>query len=284
MSAPLGVSLVMAAVLACGGCSEMVITPNTTLLPSSSTHVYSDADWAAVLHKYVAQGLVDYDALARERESLERYYALLSVTGPRRTPDQFGSSAQVTAYWINAYNALVLCAVMDRYPVATMYDLSLPRLEHEYKFVVDGRARTLAEIEAEILKVSSGDARALLATSRAALGTPRLIGEPFRPETLERQLAEAAAQALDNASILRIDHSTRSIQLWQLILQRQADFEEFSRTRRRVRAYLFNVLLDLASPGQRRALQSAVGYTVRQIPFDRTLNRRPGRGDGPVVP
>ena len=35
---------------------------------------------------------------------------------------------------------------------------------------------------------------------------------------------------------------------------------------------LLDVLSELASPAQRAALRSAVGYAIRQIPFDRNLN------------
>jgi len=271
--------------LACGGCAEVTLAPNLALLAQAPPYSYTDHDWARVLGDYVKDGLVDYDALSRSREPLERYYALLSVTGPARTGEQFNSRAQVTAYWINAYNALVLLAVMDRYPVPTMYDVSMPRLTRGYKFVVDGQAVTLADIEAELLKQSNGDVRTLLATSRAAMGSPPLGNEPMRARTLERQLAAAAARALDEPNVLRIDHGSGSILVWQLIIRRQQDFVEYWRTRRRVRTtYLFNVLLELASPQKRQALQSAVGYMFRPAPFDRTLNRWSPREQSPVVP
>ena len=227
-----------------------------------------------VLRDNVRYGLVDYEALARSREPLERYYALLSVTGPSRTAEQFPSHAHTTAYYLNAYNALVLCAVLERYPVTTMYDLSMPRLEYEYTFTLDGQPCTLAKVEAKLLEQSNGDVRTLLATSRAAMGTPRLANEPFRPQTLDAQLAQAAADALANPDLLRIDHVTRTILVWQLLLHREGEFVEFWKQRRRVRAaYLFNVLADLASPEGRRALQGAVGYNFEPMPFDRTLNR-----------
>ena len=54
-----------------------------------------------------------------------------------------------------------------------------------------------------------------------------------RAETLERQLATAAARALDDPRILRIDSATHSVFVWQLILKRQRDFEDYWRSRRR---------------------------------------------------
>jgi len=112
------------------------IRPRLGLLGSRPL-TYSDTDWATVLQNNVREGLVDYAGLLAQREPLERYYALVGETGPTRTPDQFVSRSAKTAYWINVYNALVLRAVLERYPISTMYDLTLPRLEYDYTFKVD---------------------------------------------------------------------------------------------------------------------------------------------------
>lgn len=277
--------VLLAGAAACSaGCGEPTVRPSLSLLPPNRPLAYSDADWSAVLLNHVREGLVDYDGLLMNREPLERYYALVSQTGPTRTPDAFASPPAATAYWINVYNALVLRAVLEHYPVSTMYDLALPRLEHDYTFRVDGQIVNLAQIEARMLKDSMQDARTLLATSRAALGAPRLMSEPMRADTLENQLARAAADALDNPYLVQIDHAGKSILVWQVILNHEQEFLDYWRLRRRVRSLcLYNVLLDMASTARRRALQSAVGYRFREIPFERRLNAWT-RSGVPAVP
>lgn len=265
-----------AAVLLAGCGPRPNVPPDMRALGQAPPYLYSDQDWATVLRDYVHNGAVDYSTLSKTRQPLDRYYALLSVTGPTQTADQFPSPAHRTAYWVNAYNALVLTAVLQRYPIETLYDYSLPRLESDYTFRVDGRLLTLAQIENLILQASDGDVRALFATSRASLGTPRLSGEPIRPTMLERQLTEAAADALNNPKLLRIDHAGRSVLVWQLVLGRQEDFLHYWRTRRRAQgSQLLSVLLDLASAERRRALQGAVGYSILAMPYDRALNSWP---------
>lgn len=274
-------ALVPLVVMLSGGCQQPDIRPETALL--DRPYQYSDRDWARVLRTYVRGGLVDYEGLAAHPEDLDRYYAIVSVTGPSRTPDQFPTRAAATAYWINAYNAMVLKVVLQHYPARSVYDLSLPRLETEYTFQVDGRIRTLAHVEQEMLAASGNDVRTLLATSRAAMGAPALGSEPIRAETLDRQLAAAAAQALDDPRIMRIDPATHTIYVWQLILRRQADFEQYWRSRRRASTgRLLDALMELASPKRRNALMSAAGYTFRPVPFDRTLNAV--RQERPRVP
>lgn len=268
------------------GCADQAIRPDPAFVQQARGQAYSDREYALVLRDHVRYGLVDYDTLRARPESLLRYTALLSLTGPRSTPDQFADRSHAIAYYVNAYNALVMTAVLSQ-PASTptMYDLSLPRLEEDYKFVLDGAAITLAGIQRRMLEVSDGDVRTILATSRAAMGTPRLPSEPIRPETLDRQLNAASADALDLPEILRIDHSTRSILVWQEVLRNQEAFVDYWKKQKRVRTfYLWNVLREMASPQQQRALQSAVGYAFRPVAFDRSLNRWERRADRPFVP
>lgn len=260
-------------IVAGAGCARENLQPDVSLLDQTPPYLYSDADWAEVLSRHVRAGLVDYQALAKDPKPLRRYYALLSRTGPGSTPDQFASKQQIVAYWINAYNASVLLAVLQSYPISTIYDLTLPSLEYEYTFVLDGQPRTLGWVVDRILDESATDVRTLFLLCGASMGTPVLPDQPIRASTLERQLGEATVAALQNPSLLRIDHGAQAIFVWQEVLRRQDDFIRYWQTRRRVTtAYLFNVLLELASPEQRTTLQTAVGYSFRPLPFDRTLN------------
>src|SRR5205085_11259181 len=105
------------------------------------------------------EGLVDYGSLKANPVALKRYYALLSRTGPSLTPDQFSGRLEAAAYWINAYNALVLLAVLQHYPISTIHDLSLPTLDYGYTFQVDGAGRNLKQIEEKAYQESSNDVR-----------------------------------------------------------------------------------------------------------------------------
>jgi hypothetical protein len=262
------------------GCTPAAsLQPKVHMLEGGPPYLYTEADWGEVLRTHVRDGLVDFAGLARDRQRLDRYYALLSQVGPVRTPGQFTTAEHAVAYWINAYNALVLLAVLECYPVDSVYDVSLPNLEYEYTFVVDGHAVNLAVIEQRVMESSHGDVRALFALSRAAMGTPRLPQRPMRAGGLEQQLASAATDALDNPAILRIDHRNRTVLVWQVILRRQAAFLAFWESHRRVQpADAFDVLMELASAPQRRAMKNAVGYPLREMPFDRRLNEWRGEG------
>src|SRR5262245_33823310 len=68
-----------------------------------------------ILDLYVRDGFVYYNALRIERGRLDRYIA--SLDGPAAQAQAKGSPAQQKAFWINAYNALVLRTVIDHFPI-----------------------------------------------------------------------------------------------------------------------------------------------------------------------
>ena len=69
----------------------------------------------ALLDLHVRDGLVYYRALQGDRARLSRYIASLNSPSVVSGYAQW-SNDQKKAFWLNAYNALVLQTVVDRYP------------------------------------------------------------------------------------------------------------------------------------------------------------------------
>jgi hypothetical protein len=64
---------------------------------------------ARVLSAVVQEdGLVNYKRLKLEPQDLDAFVNQLKTVGPTTTPDLFTTRADRFAYWLNAYNALVL--------------------------------------------------------------------------------------------------------------------------------------------------------------------------------
>ena len=81
--------------------------------------------WSKILGRYVSpkSGRVNYRGLRKRRELLEEFVGMLAVFGPDSTPSLFATKFERMAYWINAYNALVLFAVIEHFPVDTILDI-----------------------------------------------------------------------------------------------------------------------------------------------------------------
>jgi hypothetical protein len=161
---------------------------------------YEDADWAEVLRERVdGRGRVDYAALVAHREPLDRYVALLAEVSPRNRPELFGDRDHRLAYWINAYNALTLFQVVERWPLDSVGDSSWRRLEFfvRTRFVVGGETFDLQGLENDVVRGEFGEPRVHFALNCASAGCPRLPREPFRGDRLEEQLEGGTREFLD---------------------------------------------------------------------------------------
>jgi len=263
-----------AACLIAGGCGPRRLAPDMKLMRENLPDRFDDRDWAVVLRENVRDNLVDYDHLQDHRAPLERFLAYISVVGPFKTPPQFRTSQERTAYWINCYNALVLRFVLEQYPTETAYPVVGPNLEYDFAFPVDGQPMTLHDVEVRALRDSQEDVRVLFCLCAAAKGCPPLQAEPFRGPDLPRRLRLAAQQAMADPNIVRRDDVDQRLLVWMTLLTRQAEFiRYYERTKATTGATLINVLLDFADPQTRRLIHSAEDYDLGVIPFDRRLNR-----------
>ena len=178
-----------------------------------------------VLDLYVRDGLVYYRALKGDRRRLDAYVsALASASVASATRD-----AQV-AFWLNAYNALVLRTVIDHYPTprrSSEYPAAsirqIPGAFETARHQVAGKSLTLDQIEQTIL-AGFNDPRVFLALGRGAVGSGRLRSEAYSSESLERQLAEAASECVTHAHCINVDRSANKVSVSSIFSWRSKEF------------------------------------------------------------
>jgi hypothetical protein len=80
------------------------------------------SSWTALLGEVVQpDGKVDYEALAERRPQLAAFIRTLAAVSPDATPGQFPTLEDALAYWLNAYNAFVLAAIVEEYPIRSVW-------------------------------------------------------------------------------------------------------------------------------------------------------------------
>src|SRR5262245_30895302 len=131
-----------------------------------------------VLDLYVRDGLVYYRALKSDRRRLDAYVIGLGSASIASAP----RDAQV-AFWLNAYNALVLRTVIDHYPTtrrSSEYPAAsirqVPGAFETTRHQVAGKSLSLDQIEQTVL-TGFDDPRIFLALGRGAVGSGRLRSE-----------------------------------------------------------------------------------------------------------
>ena len=181
-----------------------------------------------ILDIYVRDGLVYYYALRQERGKLDRYVQALGDVGAD-TLKGWPRDRQL-AYWINAYNAFVLRTVIDGYPIRGRSNefpansiRQIPGAFERRTFQAGGRTLTLDAIE-KVVIAEFGDARALLALARGAMGGPRLKSEAFTEGRLDSQLDTMASELVTRRDMVFVDIPNGVMSVNPLFSWREAAF------------------------------------------------------------
>lgn len=247
--------------------------------PAADLHAPLDR----LLDLYVRDGLVYYGAIKSERGRLNAYLASLDGPGAR-TVDRWPQDDQI-AFWLNAYNAWVLRAVADRYPIrgsAKAYPANsirqIPGVFDRVPRSIAGRSVTLDEIEKSIL-ARLGDPRLFLALGRGALGSGRLRSEAFAGGRLEAQLADVAGEFTTGGRLLLIDEVLGVVSVTPILSWREdafvAAFADGAADLYAQRSPIERALLALIDPHLLTHEREFLGrntFTVKFMPFDWRLN------------
>lgn len=249
------------------------------------------------LHEFVdAEGLLDYDGLRKNRKFNEYLYRL-AQTDPAGLP----SNDAKTAFWINAYNALVIKGVIETrgldhrfwsdYSVKRVFPMDVEEVNRTFfrgvRFVVGGERYTLDEIEKGVLLGAASaagdrlplfqavgpavrDARVHLALVCGALGCPPLSREAYDPDKLDDQLTGRARAFVKDAARCRIDAANRRVEISQLFDWYAADFSN-PQFLPRV-ASVFEFLAKYVEDEAERHSLAGSDWQVTYIPFDWTTN------------
>lgn len=236
--------------------------------------------WNGALARWVDERGVDYDAVRSDEADLRRFVATLGVAGPQTTPERFKTEPERLTYYLNAYNALVLFAVIDNWPIDTVHDVHGwldPRegfgFFYGLQLPLDGERTNLYELEHSVIR-PFGDARIHAAINCASKSCPALVPYAFEPASLDAQLEVVTRDFCSTAPHVRIDDASREIQLSAIFEWYRADFEEHAR-RLGKPATVLDFIESFASPEVAASLARARSedFEVVYQPYDWALNR-----------
>jgi len=239
-----------------------------------------------VLDLYVRGGDVYYRALKSDRGKLDGYVNQLATATVDKRPRE-----EQIAFWLNAYDALVLRTVIDHYPIAgrsadypAKSIRQVPGAFERTPHRVAGRSLTLDQIEKEVLP-EFHDPRVYFALGRGAVGGGRLRSEAFVPARLDEQLAEVAAECVTRAQCAQLDHEAGKMAVSSIFSWHEKEFADAyadkapaavanrSPIERAAVAFVFPKLLSAE-----RDMIEKNAFQVTYAPFDWTLNDLTGRG------
>jgi hypothetical protein len=268
------------------GCTTLHPAPGTPP-PESHQPVFGHERFDRVLGVHVDEnGRVDYAALKNAPQDLDAYYGLIAAVSPDSHPQLFPDRDHQLAYWINAYNAAVIKAVLAHYPIESVIDVQSPApfslLSDKAGFfffqrpIFGGRSTSLYYLENGVIRKRFDDPRFHFALNCASVGCPRLPRQSFSGQTLDRQLDTETRRFLAEARNFRIAHAEKAIYLSSIFKWYRKDFTDWYQRRHPGKtAGLLDYVRLYLPPESARALAAARGrYAIRFVPYDWGLNDR----------
>lgn len=163
-------------------------------------------DFNNFLLEEVVFGLVDYEKL---RQNPERLNQLVGQIATYSTEDR--SQDHQTAFYINAYNILVIKQITDQYPVNSPMDIK--GFFKVKTFVVAGETLTLDGIEFTKLIGPTKDPRIHFALGCGARSCPFLYDNAYYPDKLQEQLEFRAELIIDRPNYVLVDEKNEKVVL-----------------------------------------------------------------------
>jgi hypothetical protein len=188
------------------------------------------AAWQRVLEQYVSgEGLVDYAAIHDDLAPLDGYVAQLAAVSPQSHPQLFPSRESKLAYWMNAYNALVVWAFAKEYPkgaarLATKFGQG--QFFYLRKFPVGGQQRSLDDIEANSIRKGFSDPRIHFAINCASASCPPLSRTAFTAANVDAELDRLTRAFVNSPRHVELKPTTKppSVRLSMVFKWYESDF------------------------------------------------------------
>lgn len=146
---------------------------------------------------HVSDGKVDYNQIKSNPNDLNELVDLIGAISVLNTDKNTQQ-----AFYINAYNVLVIKGVIDDYPIKSPLDKSGFFDKITYK--VSGKSITLNDIENKKLRAQFSDARFHFVLVCGAIGCPPLINQAYLPNTIDEQLQRQTVIALNDPNFIKV--------------------------------------------------------------------------------
>ena len=251
-------------------------------LPTRAQVIEADAgrQFDEILDVYVRDGYVDYRALKAARARLDGYVSSLgSVSLDTASP------REQVAFWLNAYNSVVLQTIVDHAPIQRRTNdypadsiRQIPGAFETDTHRLAGRTLTLDQIELTILPTFH-DPRVFFALGRGAVGSGRLRSDAYAPDRLDRQLAEVSAECASRLQCVQVDAAQNVMRVSSIFSWRRDQFVEgyaekasngFTSRSPVERAVL--AFIDPRMLSAEREFLTRNSFKMEYLPFDWALN------------
>ncbi len=214
--------------------------------------------WDRIVQAHVRDGQVEYPAIETDGR-LEGYLQELNRIDPTRLPTR----QDRLAFWINAYNAFAVQGILAHYSPKTLWGRYRYFIGRDYW--VGGTTINLYDLEREVLIAQFHEPLMHFAIVCASTSCPKLQSWAYQPDQLDRQLARAAREFINDPTRNRFDRTQKVASLSMIFRWFEKDFSDAAGS---VLAYIARYVDD---PELAKELAQS-GYRIEYLDYDWSLN------------
>ena len=195
-------------------CSFLLIICNTNAQIQNLQDYFNHVD--KFLYTNVKAGKVNYKGINNDKKDLDAIVKYVA------TKQKFSSPSEEKAFYLNAYNVLVIKGIINNYP--TKGPMEIVGFFDKKQYVINGLNLTLNNIENDIVRKKFNDARIHFALVCGAKSCPPIQSYAFKPEILEAQLEHVTKQSIQNNAFTKLDFKNKKASVSMLFNWYKDDF------------------------------------------------------------
>lgn len=158
-----------------------------------------------ILKTYVSQGQVDYEGLKANKQDLTKFRTYLDAVGGAKVD---GTSDAKLAFYLNAYNATVIDAVIANLPIDSV--MKVDGFFKTVKHKIGGKEMTLDDLENKIVRPEFKDPRVHFGLVCGAKSCPPLKSKAFTESNVQTLLEKNAKSFIKSATKIEGDSVSTS--------------------------------------------------------------------------
>lgn len=273
------------ALLGLSGCAAVQVLEAKAPLPKDFPQQgFSHQAFEDLLQRFVVNNKVDYAAWYADPQAiaqLDSYLAAVAAYSPENAPRRFPGKNDGKAYWLHIYNALVIKAVLDHWPLESVNDVKAP-LEivqgygffYRLGFIVGGQKYNLYDIEKDKVLKQWNDPRAHFVLNCASSSCPVIRPSLPTGDALEPHLIKATQEFISDPNNVNVDHQAKQLHLSRIFQWYQSDFiNDLHRRGLPSPNGVVDYLIDAAPEPLKTSLQKATAYKIDFVDYDWHLNK-----------
>lgn len=205
--------------------TTLLLVASANLLQAEEPKAYQE--YARLLDTYVTPTGVKYKEWHKNKEDVKALDAVLKAFS--KTDLEALNRSEQKAFYINLYNAGMLQAVLDHYPIKTVTTIVPDFGIFKKKYIkLNGKKLSLDGIEKGTLLKHYHDPRIHFVVNCASRSCPPLADYPYRGESLEEQLDKQTRIFAESTEAVQIDKKNKTLKFTQLLQWYAKDFKPHS--------------------------------------------------------